>query len=108
MSSKDLIKQMVGKIPEKDMADLAKSSKTVNIELTDSDPFRIAIGDGKVTIVDGKADKADATVKCSDQVLGDIITGKLNAFSAFMSGKVTVSGDLFFVQKMITVLGKGK
>ncbi|KAA8922748.1 SCP2 sterol-binding domain-containing protein [Thermoplasma sp.] len=108
MSSKDLINQMVGKVPEKDMADIAKTSKTVNIELSDSSPFRIVIGNGKIDIADGKADKADATVKCTDQVLSDIITGKLNAFSAFMSGKVTVSGDLFFVQKMITVLGKGK
>ena len=108
MGSKDLIDKMIVKVPEKDMSDIAKSSKIVNIDLTDASPFQIVIGNGKISIADGKAEKADATVKCTDQVLSDIITGKLNAFSAFMAATVTVSGDLFFVQKMITVLGKAK
>ncbi|WP_010917569.1 SCP2 sterol-binding domain-containing protein [Thermoplasma volcanium] len=106
MGSKELINEMVSKVNEKDLSGIANAEKIVSIALSDAKPFTIIIKNGKIQLTDETPEKADATVKCSDQTLSDIITGKLNAFSAFMSGKVTVSGDLFFVQKIISVIGK--
>ncbi|MGC8608613.1 MAG: SCP2 sterol-binding domain-containing protein [Thermoplasmata archaeon] len=108
MSSKDILKQMADKINIGGKDEILKDSKKIQVTLSDAAPYYVVIGDAKVSLFDGTVENATSTIKSTDQILSDILTGKLNAFSAFMGGKVTVSGDLFYVQKLINSLTKAK
>ncbi len=108
MGSKDILMQMADKINKAGKDEILKDSKKIQVTLADSEPYYVVIGDSKITILDGTTENPTSVIKSTDQVLSDIMTGKTNAFSAFMGGKVTVSGDLFYVQKLINSLTKAK
>lgn len=52
--------------------------------------------------------KADVTITISDEDLVKLAAGKLNAMSAYMSGKLKVSGKVALAQKLAALLGGGK
>jgi putative sterol carrier protein len=74
---------------------------TVQYELTHSEgtsSYAMRIADGRCEVERGIAESPRVSIKMS---LGDfvrLITGKLNGMQAFMTGKLKVSGDLFFAQ----------
>ncbi len=108
MGSKDILMQMADKINIAGKDEILKDSKKIQVTLSDSEPYYVVIGNSKIALFDGTTENATSVIKSTDQVLSDIMTGKTNAFSAFMGGKVTVSGDLFYVQKLINSLTKAK
>lgn len=50
-------------------------------------------------------DAADVTLTASAETFQAILAGDLNATAAFMSGKLTVDGDIGLAMKLGTVLG---
>ena len=54
---------------------------------------------GSVAIVADDAPKADCTISISDADLVSLATGKLNAMSAYMSGKLKLKGKAALAQK---------
>ena len=50
-------------------------------------------------------DTADVTLTASTEVFEQLLSGDLSAASAFMSGKLTVDGDMGLAMKLGQVLG---
>ncbi|MHB9031429.1 MAG: SCP2 sterol-binding domain-containing protein [Anaerolineae bacterium] len=87
-------------------------AKNMNMDLqfkfNGSDPYvgYLHIEDGAGTIHEGQAPQPRLTVSCKSEVWVAIITGKKDAFQAFMLGEMHVSGDMGLamkLQKLFTV-----
>jgi putative sterol carrier protein len=61
--------------------------------------FRMIVADGRCVIEPGTLDGATASMRSSLENFLGLITGKLNAMTALMTGKVKVSGDLFLLRE---------
>lgn len=69
----------------------------------------VLAGEGAI-IVDGAGvragdDEADVTLTADPEVFRDILEGEINATAAFMSGKLTVDGDMGLAMKLGSLLG---
>jgi putative sterol carrier protein len=74
---------------------------TVQYELTHPEGtsnYTMRIADGRCEVERGIAESPRVSIKMSVGDFVRLITGKLNGMQAFMTGKLKVSGDLFFAQ----------
>jgi putative sterol carrier protein len=60
----------------------------------------VAIKDGLCTVQQGTAPNATMTLSADAQDYKDVITGKLNPMTAFMTGKLRLAGDLNLAMKL--------
>jgi len=60
--------------------------------------FKIVNGEGE--LVPGGVEKPDITITVSDQDWISIVEGKLDPTSAFMSGRLKVSGDMMLAMRL--------
>jgi putative sterol carrier protein len=91
---------------------LSQAADALNEKLTGGDfdasaKFEIS-GLGSVVIdADGARvsdDEADVTLSADTETFQDILSGELNPTSAFMSGKLTIDGDMGTAMKLAAVL----
>ena len=61
--------------------------------------LRFRAENGKVSVQEG-AGEADTTISASEETFIKIVNGEQNATSAFMMGKLKVSGDLTNAMKL--------
>lgn len=78
----------------------AADGKAYTIQLNISTPAYAAIRDGVCEIGSGHAPTSDVTLTLSDQDFIALMQGKLNGVTAFMGGKLKVSGDLMLAQRL--------
>jgi putative sterol carrier protein len=62
--------------------------------------YHIAFTDGTGVVGQGPSHAADLTVTMSAEDFEKMITGKLNAFTAFMSGQIKLQGDKMLAMKI--------
>jgi putative sterol carrier protein len=65
----------------------------------------VVIADGAAAVEQGMAESPTATLKMTASDYQDLVGGKLNPMTAFMSGKVKVEGDLNTIMKFQSVFG---
>ena len=91
---------------------LSQAAEALNEKLTSGEfdasaKFEIA-GLGAVVIdADGARvsdDEADVTLSADTETFQDILSGELNPTSAFMSGKLTIDGDMGTAMQLASVL----
>ena len=56
--------------------------------------WHVTIKDGTCEVAEGSAGSPTTTIKMADDDFVKLITGELNAMSAFTSGKLKIEGDL--------------
>jgi putative sterol carrier protein len=61
--------------------------------------WTVQVENGKVSVQEGEGD-ADTTISASEETFMRIVKGEQNATSAFMMGKLKVSGDLGNAMKL--------
>lgn len=71
---------------------------------------KLAVADVGSIILDNSGarvsdDEADVTLNADMETFQQIFEGDLNATSAFMSGKLTIDGDMGLAMKLASVLG---
>lgn len=79
-----------------DRADPAKTQGMQNTYVFDVDgvgQWTVAVDDGKVTVSEG-AGEADCTISASEETLVKIVAGEANPTTAYMTGKLKISGDM--------------
>ncbi len=67
----------------------------------------LSSGNGAVKEASDK-DKADCTITIKDSDFVKLVNGKLNAQSAFMTGKLKIKGNLMLAQKLPVIFGDAK
>ena len=66
--------------------------------------YTVDLKNGSGSVTEGKGAKADLTISVSDDNFAAMAAGKLNAQSAFMSGKIKIKGNMGLAMKLGTVL----
>lgn len=73
---------------------------------TGTDHFYIGSSGGMITVNRGKASNPRVTVTSEESVLEEILTGKRNPISAFMTGKLKIGGDLAEAQRLMSTMDR--
>ena len=82
-------------------AKAAGQQATVQYEINSPDgthEYAMRIADGRCEIAKGRAESPRVTIRIGLADFLRLITGKANGMQLFMTGKLKVSGDLFFAQ----------
>jgi len=88
------VQEFFAQLPEK--ADPAKTAGMTNTYVFDVEgvgQWTVAVDDGKVTVSEGSSE-ADCTLSASEETLVKIAKGEANATTAYMTGKLKISGDM--------------
>lgn len=110
MVSHDAMKALVDRFNAKeDLKTEGKTWKSMKFQFKPSDgpSYYIEFGDdGSLSLKEGDVADAKNAFLAVDQVLEDILTGKLDGVKAFLFGKLKVSGELSSAQKLVSLLKK--
>ena len=104
METPTTIAQVMQGLPEAFLASKAGNTKAViqfNLSGEDGGTYSVSIADGKCTVSPGPATAPNATVAASAADYLAIARNELNAVSAFMGGKLKISGDMTLMMKFM-------
>jgi len=99
----DLIKKM----PAAFDAD-AGAGTDCTIQFNVSTPMYVVIANGSCEAREGTSPAADVTITMDDDDLVALMKGELNGMTAFMTGKLSVDGDLMLAQRLTTIFDASK
>lgn len=89
---KDTLKAMTGKI--------------FLFRPSDSGEFFVEITGEKLDLQEGSSPSPNVSISGTDSVIADILSGKQDAVSAFLGGKIKVSGDVMLAQRIVSLFKK--
>ena len=75
-----------------------------NLTGEDAGNWYVSVGEGTVAVVEGSADAAGVTITMQAADFKALAAGSLNPMSAFMSGKLSVAGDMSMALKLQTLI----
>jgi putative sterol carrier protein len=88
------VQEFFAQLPEKaDPEKTAGMSNTYVFDVEGVGQWTVAVEDGTVSVTEGAAD-ADCTIAASEETLVKIANGEANATTAYMTGKLKISGDM--------------
>jgi len=67
----------------------------------------VKFADGEVSSEQGLADSPNITLTIDDKNFEDLITGKLNGQTAFLTGKLKIQGDMTLALKLQSIFALG-
>ncbi len=104
MADELTIEKLMGLMPKAFLPEKAAGVEAViqyNLSGDQGGDWIITIGDDKCTVEKGVAESPKLTLAADAGDYIDIITGKLNAMSAFAGGKLKLKGDLNLAMKLM-------
>jgi putative sterol carrier protein len=96
------VQQIMEHMPEAFVADKAVGVNAViqcRFTGAEAGDWAITIRDSKCSVEPGTKEKPQLTLTMDSQDYKDMVTGKLNAMTAFMQGKIKLSGDISLAMK---------
>jgi len=93
-------------VPERVQKDKIQGmNATYQFELTGDNggSHWVKIADGEATSGDGQAENPNITLTMADSDFEDMVTGKLNGQTAFLTGKLKIQGDMTLAMKLQSV-----
>ena len=69
--------------------------------------WTVAIADGAVTVAAGTTDSPSITLTIDDANFLDLVAGKLNGQTAFLTGKLKIQGDMTLAMKLQSIFNLG-
>jgi putative sterol carrier protein len=69
-------------------------------DVTDEGQWLVEVRNGEVTVSDGAGRDADVTIVVSSAVFEKIASGQQNPATAYMTGKLKISGDMSVALKL--------
>lgn len=102
-SATDLIQQLPAAFDATAAADA-----DCTIQFNVSEPMHVLIRNGRCEAKRGTAASPDVSLTMDDADFVALMTGELNGMTAFMTGKLTVDGDLMLAQRLTQWFEAGK
>ena len=88
------VQEFFAQLPERaDPAKTAGMTNTYVFDVEGAGQWTVTVDDGKVTVNEG-ASEADCTISATEETLVKIAKGEANATTAYMTGKLKISGDM--------------
>lgn len=84
----------------------AAGDTDATIQYQISKPVYHVVSGGELEVHDGEAPEPDLTVKIADDDLVKLFRGELNPMTAFMTGKIKVSGDMTLAQRLVAFVDR--
>ena len=78
-----------------------------NISGDDGGEWNVSVADGSLTVGEGTIDSPSITLTIDAQNFADLIAGKLNGQTAFLTGKLKIQGDMTLAMKLQSVFSLG-
>lgn len=69
--------------------------------------WAVTVANDQITVTQGKAEKANITLTISASDFLDLVAGKLNGQTAFLTGKLKIQGDMTLALKLQSVFNLG-
>ncbi len=91
MAAKDFFDSLPGRA---DANKLAGVSNSYLFDIEGEGQWFVDVRDGGLTVADGGGADADVTITTSSEVFADIVDGKQNPTTAYMTGKLKIKGDM--------------
>ena len=107
MAFSELVNQIKGKVAEADPSKIKGVEAVFQFELTGDDggTFYANVTEGNAEIVEGNHDSPNVTIIMDAGDFEKLMSGELNATSAFMAGKLKVKGDMSLAMKLQALIG---
>jgi putative sterol carrier protein len=97
------VKDYFETLPQRFQPNAAKGVKaTFQFELSGEGggTYHVTVEDGAMSIGEGPAATANATIKMKGEDYVKMVNGKLSGTMAFMKGQMKIAGDMILAQKM--------
>ena len=106
MTTAEVFEEMKSRLAAKDAAQLANSQGVYQFNLTGDDAaeYTVSVADGGVEVSPGTRADAGVTITMQAEDFKALAQGSLNPMSAFMSGKLSVAGDMSMALKLQTLI----
>ena len=98
--------QMPGRVDKDKIAGM-NATYQFNISGDNGGEWSVAIANGDVTIGNGAAASPNITLTISDENFSNLIQGKLNGQTAFLTGKLKIQGDMTLAMKLQSLFSLG-
>jgi putative sterol carrier protein len=110
MPTQEEVQAIFDKMPERFKADAASGMNAVyqyDITGDGGGKWYTAIADGNLTVEKGEHENPNITITVADQDYIDMVTGKLNGQTAFLTGKLKIKGDMSLAMKLNSLFEQG-
>lgn len=106
MTTAEVFEQLKTRLGGKDVQQLANSRGVYQFSLTgeDAGSYYVSVAEDGVQVAEGQRDDAGVTITMAASDFKALSEGALNPMSAFMSGKLSVAGDMSMALKMQTLI----
>ncbi len=106
MTTQEVFQELGQRLAAKPAANLANAHGTYQFSLTGEDAanYFITVTADEATVQEGQSDTAGVTISMTASNFKDLAAGQLNPMSAFMGGKLTVTGDMSMALKLQTLI----
>lgn len=96
--------QLAGKV---DPAKVQGMNATYQFDITGDGggKYWVKVADGAAEVGEGEAESPNITLTISDENFINLVEGKLNGQTAFLTGKLKIKGDMTLAMKLQSILG---
>ncbi|MDA8193157.1 MAG: SCP2 sterol-binding domain-containing protein [Thermaerobacter sp.] len=106
MTTREVFAELQGRLAEK-TGQLTNSQGTYQFNLTGDDAaqYWVTVDENGARISEGTILSAGVTVTMDAQDFKELAQGRLNPMTAFMSGKLSVAGDMSMALRLQSLIG---